>query len=91
MAVLPTPAGPISTGLRFFVRHSVSTTSCVSSSRPTTAPSFPAFALAVRSRPNCSSIGVSPAARGRVPLSNDAEPAEGVPWNGTKGVSLRSS
>ena len=49
MAVLPTPASPMSTGLFLVRRESTCSTRRISSSRPITGSSFPASARAVKS------------------------------------------
>ncbi len=59
MAVLPTPASPMRTGLFFVRRESTSMVCSISSSRPTTGSISPLRAMAVRSRPYASSVGVS--------------------------------
>mmetsp|Transcript_51037 Transcript_51037/g.124345 ORF Transcript_51037/g.124345 Transcript_51037/m.124345 type:complete len:279 (+) Transcript_51037:146-982(+) len=51
MAVLPTPGSPIRTGLFLVRRDKIWTVRRISSSRPITGSSFPAWASAVRSRP----------------------------------------
>ena len=58
MALLPTPGSPISIGLFFFRRHSISVTRCISLSRPITRSSLPWAAASVRSVENLSSTGV---------------------------------
>ena len=58
IAVLPTPASPISTGLFFVRRLRISMVCSISSTRPITGSSSPFSASAVRSVPNLSSIGV---------------------------------
>ena len=55
MAVLPTPASPISTALFLRRRARISTVCSISSVRPITGSIRPAAASAVRSRPNSSS------------------------------------
>ena len=55
IAVLPTPASPISTALFLRRRARISTVCSISSVRPTTGSMRPAAASAVRSRPNSSS------------------------------------
>ena len=50
IAVLPTPASPISTGLFFVRRFSTCITRSTSTSRPITGSSAPCAANAVRSR-----------------------------------------
>ena len=52
IAVFPTPASPISTGLDFVRRLSTVTTRSISRSRPITVSSFPSFASSVKSCPN---------------------------------------
>ena len=59
MAVLPTPASPISTALFLRRRARISTVCSISSSRPMTGSMRPAAASAVRSRPNSSSAGLA--------------------------------
>ncbi len=73
MAVLPTPGSPISTGLFLDRRERISTVCSISSARPTTGSSFPAFASSVRSRPYSSSVvaGAPSASPGR-PLARPA-------------------
>ena len=70
IAVLPTPAGPSSTGLRFVLRTRISIIHAVSSSRPRTGARDPSAASFVRSRPIESSSGV-----GR----DDVPPIAGAP------------
>ena len=55
MAVLPTPGGPIRTGLFLVRRERIWMTRRISSSRPMTGSSLPCWASAVRSRPYFSS------------------------------------
>ena len=50
IAVLPTPASPMSTGLFFVRRFSTCITRATSTSRPMTGSSFACFANSVRSR-----------------------------------------
>ena len=59
IAVLPTPASPIRTGLFLPRRDSTSMVCSISSSRPMTGSIRPSRAMAVRSRPNSSSVGVA--------------------------------
>ena len=63
MAVLPTPASPMSTGLFFVRRDSTSMVCSISLSRPTTGSISPLWAISVRSRPYSSRVGVWVAAR----------------------------
>ena len=58
MAVLPTPASPMSTGLFFVRRLSTWMTRSISSARPITGSSLLSRASSVRSRPKASSAGV---------------------------------
>ena len=58
IAVLPTPASPISTGLFFVRRHRISITRSISGSRPISGSSLPWAASAVRSRVNSCRLGV---------------------------------
>src|SRR5947209_7152346 len=58
IAVLPTPASPISTGLFLVRRLRICSTRSISSCRPMTGSSVPSCARWVRSRPNSSSAGV---------------------------------
>ena len=51
MAVLPTPASPMRTGLFFVRRHSTCMTRMISSSRPMTGSNFPSAAACIKSRP----------------------------------------
>ena len=60
IALLPTPGSPMSMGLFFFLRHSISTTRCISFALPTTGSSFPSRAACVRSVANASMTGVLP-------------------------------
>ena len=60
MALFPTPGSPMSIGLFFFLRQSISHTLFISFSLPTMGSSFPSSAASVRSVPKLSSIGVSP-------------------------------
>ncbi len=62
IAVLPTPASPMSTGLFLVRRLRISIVCSISSARPMTGSSSPLRARSVRSVPNLSSIGVSDAA-----------------------------
>src|SRR5262249_18696437 len=56
MAVLPTPASPMSTGLFLVRRDRIWSTRRISRSRPITGSSFPALAMPVRSREYFSSV-----------------------------------
>ena len=58
MAVLPTPASPMSTGLFLVRRHKTWVTRRISFSRPTTGSISPFLAISVRSRPNAFRAGV---------------------------------
>ena len=58
IAVFPTPASPISTGLFLVLRQRTCVTRRISSSLPTTGSSSPAFAISVRSRPKALRAGV---------------------------------
>ncbi len=58
IAVLPTPASPISTALFLRRRARISIVCSISSARPITGSMRPSAASAVRSRPNSSSAGV---------------------------------
>ena len=56
MAVLPTPASPIRTGLFLVRRERIRITRRISTSRPITGSSFPSRANLVKSRENLSSV-----------------------------------
>ena len=58
MALLPTPGSPIRMGLFFLRRPKISTTRCISRSRPTQGSSLPSTACCVRSVPKLSRTGV---------------------------------
>ena len=58
MAVLPTPASPMSTGLFFVRRHKICTTRRISDLRPMTGSSSPLRASSVKSRPKALGAGV---------------------------------
>ena len=58
IAVLPTPGSPMSAGLFFLRRQRIWIKRSISASRPIIGSSLPARAIAVRSRPKCSRIGV---------------------------------
>ena len=58
MAVFPTPGSPINAGLFLVRRLRIWITRWISLSRPTTGSSLSARAIAVRSKPNWSSVGV---------------------------------
>ena len=58
IAVFPTPASPMSTGLFLVRRHSTWMTLSISLSRPMTGSTSPFRAISVRSRPNAFKAGV---------------------------------
>ena len=58
IAVLPTPASPISTGLFLLRRQRIWMTRSISSARPITGSSSPLRAISVRSRPKALRAGV---------------------------------
>ena len=62
IAVLPTPASPISTGLFLVRRDRISTACSISSARPITGSISPRRASSVRSTPYCSRVGCCRAA-----------------------------
>ena len=61
IALLPTPGSPMSMGLFFFLRHSISIIRAISAVRPTTGSSLPSSAACVKSVEKLSSTGVLPA------------------------------
>ena len=69
MAVLPTPGSPIRQGLFLVRRDRIWITRSISFPRPITGSSLPSFAMAVKSRPNWSSVGVLPG-----PLAEEEAP-----------------
>ena len=71
IAVLPTPASPISTGLFFVRRHRIWTTRRISSLRPMTGSNSPARASSVRSRPKVLSNDRRSLRPGRLASSED--------------------
>jgi hypothetical protein len=74
MAVLPTPGSPMSTGLFFVRRARIWIMRSISSARPMTGSSLPSRAMAVRSRPNSSSVGVLDLVRDGEPEPEPEEP-----------------
>ena len=70
MAVFPTPASPISTGLFLVLLHKTWVILRISASRPTTGSISPFLAISVRSRPNALRAGVLTS----LPLSSDSPP-----------------
>ncbi len=58
IAVLPTPGSPISTGLFFFLRESISITRVISSDLPITGSTLFCSASFVKSLENLSKVGV---------------------------------
>ena len=71
IAVLPTPASPISTGLFFVRRQRICTTRRISSLRPMTGSNSPARASSVRSRPKVFNNDRRSPRPGRLELSSE--------------------